>query len=605
MGQAGEIQWLAPEFGLGTLLQIFIDTHHDFCTQAISGREDKISRLQSFAIGFACNGTASLTEPGVKPPSDPKAGGARPGRRPRGLLGSSLVVGSMTMLSRVLGLIRDIVFARVIGADGLADAFFVAFKIPNFLRRLFAEGAFSQAFVPVLSEYREKGSLEAVQALVNRVCGALGSVLILLTILVVVGAPVVAFVFAPGFWGDDLKFDAATGMIRVTFPYLLFISLTGLAGGILNSYDRFAVPAFTPVWLNVCMIGAALIGAAWWTEPAYALAWGVFVAGLVQMLFQLPFLMGLQLLPRPELDWGHEGVRRILRLMGPAIFGVSVSQINLLLDTVIASFLPTGSVSWLYYSDRLSELPLGVFGVAIGTVILPNLSRQHAGSDPEKFSATLDWAIRMILLVAVPACLALVILAEPILTALFYDGEQIDQRDIFMSALSLRAYALGLVAFMLIKVLAPGYYARQDTRTPVRIGITAMVCNMVLNILFVVPLHLIWQIGHVGLALATSLAAFVNGGLLLRGLQKSGIYRAASAWRIFALQILLANVAMTSCLWLLTQQVADWQRWDHLAGLLWLMAVCCAGFAVYAGALFAAGLRLRDLRGHKPQHQSQ
>jgi len=518
-------------------------------------------------------------------------------RRARGLLGSSLLVGSMTMLSRVLGLVRDIVFARVIGADGLADAFFVAFKIPNFLRRLFAEGAFSQAFVPVLAEYRHKGSQQAVRDLVDRVAGALGSVLLLLTALVVIAAPLVAFIFAPGFWDEPTKFAAASSMIRVTFPYLLFISLTGLAGGVLNSYDRFAVPAFTPVWLNVCMIGAALLGAAWWAEPAYALAWGVFVAGLVQLLFQLPFLSGLGLVPRPQLDWQHEGVRRILRLMGPAIFGVSVSQINLLLDTVIASFLPTGSVSWLYYSDRLSELPLGVFGVAIATVILPNLSRQHAGANPEKFAATLDWAMRMILLVAVPACLALMLLARPILVALFYDGERIDSVDIAMSSLSLRAYAGGLVAFMLIKVLAPGYYARQDTRTPVRIGIIAMVCNMVLNILFVVPLHFFWQTGHVGLALATSLAAFVNGGLLLRGLRRSGTYQPAPGWGSFTLRMAIANGAMVLCLGLLVPAGTDWHRWEHWSGLLWLGGVCAAGVAVYLLVLMAVGLRLRDLRG--------
>jgi len=519
-----------------------------------------------------------------------------PTAKPPGLLRSSALVGAMTMLSRVLGLIRDVVLARVIGADALADAFFVAFKIPNFLRRLFAEGAFAQAFVPVLSEYRARGSHAAVKALVDRVAGALGSVLILLTGLVILGAPVVTAVFAPGFVGDAVRFEAASTMIRITFPYLLLISLTGLSAGILNSYDRFAIPAFTPVWLNVCLIGAALAGAAWFTEPAYALAWGVLVAGVVQLLFQIPFLMGVQLLPKPVLDWHYDGVKRILKLMAPAIFGVSVSQINLLLDTVIASFLPTGSVSWLYYSDRLAELPLGVFGVALATVILPNLSRQHTAASAETFAATLDWAIRMVLLVAVPASLALAVLAEPILTTLFYDGRQIDARDIAMSSLSLRAYTLGLAAFMLIKVLAPGYFARQDMATPVRIGVIALVSNMVMNIALVVPLHHYWQVGHVGLALATSLAAFINSYLLYRGLRRGGVYHPQPGWRRFAARLALASLVMVAVLMVLLGQFDNWLGWSVMARVWRLALTCLVGGGVYLLVLVAMGMRLRHLR---------
>ncbi len=524
----------------------------------------------------------------------------RPPGKPPGLLRSSAVVGAMTMVSRVLGLIRDVVLARVIGADGLADAFFVAFKIPNFLRRLFAEGAFAQAFVPVLAEYRARGNHAAVKALVDRVAGALGSVLILLTALVMVGAPVVTTVFAPGFVNDPARFEAATTMIRITFPYLLLISLTGLSAGILNSYDRFAIPAFTPVWLNVCMIGAALAGAAWFTEPAYALAWGVLVAGAVQLLFQLPFLMGVRLLPRPVVDWHYDGVKRILKLMAPAIFGVSVSQINLLLDTVIASFLPTGSVSWLYYSDRLSELPLGVFGVALGTVILPNLSRQHAAANAETFAATLDWAIRMVLLVAVPASLALVILATPILATLFYDGVRIDARDIAMSTLSLQAYALGLIAFMLIKVLAPGYFARQDTLTPVRIGVIAMVANMAMNIALVIPLHHYWQVGHMGLALATSLAAFINSYLLYRGLRRAGVYQPQPGWWRYAMRLAVASLAMAAVLIALIWRLDDWLAWTAMERVLRLMLICVVGGGVYLVVLVGLGLRFRHLRPGSP-----
>jgi putative peptidoglycan lipid II flippase len=421
-------------------------------------------------------------------------------------------------------------------------------------------------------------------------------VLILLTVLVVVASPLVATLFAPGFLQDEVRFDAASQMIRITFPYLFFISLTGLAAGVLNSYDRFAIPAFTPVWLNVCLISACFVGVNWFAEPAYALAWGVLVAGVVQMLFQLPFLKAIGLMPKPIVDWRYEGVKKILRLMGPAIFGVSVSQINLLLDTVIASFLPTGSVSWLYYSDRLSELPLGVFGVALATVILPSLSRQHARASVETFNRTLDWAVRMVLLVAVPATIALVLLAQPILITLFYDGVQIDRRDIFMSSASLIAYACGLIAFMLIKVLAPGFYARQDTRTPVRIGVIAMAANMVMNIIFVLIAHNMWQIGHVGLAAATSLAAYLTAYLLYRGLRREGVYHPLPDWLKFAAQLVFANLAMVAVIVLFLYFANSWYRWTTAERGLWLAGVCLCGAITYGLALLVAGIRPKHLR---------
>ena len=393
----------------------------------------------------------------------------------------------MTMLSRVLGLVRDMVIARYFGAGAGADAFFVAFKIPNFLRRLFAEGAFAQAFVPVLSSYRQQESITEVRRLVNAVAGVLGLVLLGVTAVAMLGAPLLTAVFAPGFLDDDLKFGLASDMLRITFPYLLLVSLTAFAGSILNSYDRFAVPAFTPVLLNLAMISAAIFLSPLMETPVIALAWGVFIAGALQLFFQLPFLMQLGLMPRPKVDYRHEGVRRIMKLMVPALFGVSVSQINLLLDTVLASFLQTGSVSWLYYSDRLSELPLGVFGIAIATVILPSLSRKHAAESADQFAATLDWAVRAVLLIGLPAALALALLAEPLIATLFHYGEVTD-RDVTMAAQSLRAYSAGLLAFMLIKVLAPGYFARQDTKTPVKIGIIAMVANMAFNLALIFPL---------------------------------------------------------------------------------------------------------------------
>lgn len=508
----------------------------------------------------------------------------------RGLLRSSGLVGIMTLMSRVLGLVRDMVIARYFGAGAGADAFFVAFKIPNFLRRLFAEGAFAQSFVPVLSEYRQNRGHGAVKDLVNAVSGSLGFVLLVITALAVLGSPAITAVFAPGFIDDPERFGLASEMLRLTFPYLLLISLTAFAGGILNSYDQFAVPAITPVLLNLSLIGAAIFLAPYMTEPVVALAWGVLIAGALQLLFQLPFLMKLGLMPRPRIDYRHEGVSKILKLMAPAIFGVSVSQINLLLDTVLASFLQTGSVSWLYYSDRLAELPLGVFAVAIGTVILPNLSRSHASKSPQQFARTLDWAVRAVLLIAIPAALALVLLAEPMLATLFDYGAVTD-RDIQMSAQSLRAYSLGLVAFMLIKVLAPGFFARQDTRTPVKIGIIAMVSNMVLNLALILPL------AHAGLALATALSAWLNAILLWRGLLKQGAYRFTPGWGRFLLRLLVANGVMAGfILWFNAGN--EWLAATAAVRVQNMTVLVVGGLLIYALALFGTGVRLRDFRGH-------
>ncbi|HEY7883571.1 MAG TPA: murein biosynthesis integral membrane protein MurJ [Cellvibrionaceae bacterium] len=498
-------------------------------------------------------------------------------------------------------MVRDVVFAHTIGAGGGADAFFVAFKIPNFMRRLFAEGAFAQAFVPVLSEYRSQGTRAAVKALLDRVAGVLGLVLLLVTVVAVVGATGVAAVFAPGFLRNDPeKFALTVEMIRVTFPYLFLISLTGFTGAILNSYDRFVVPAFTPVFLNITLIVAALVLSPMFATPAIGLAWGVLIAGVVQFAFQLPFLRPLGLLPRPVVDWSHPGVKRILVLMVPALFGVSVSQINLMLDTVIASLLPDGSISWLYYSERLSDLPLGVFAIAIATVILPNLSRQHVARDPEAFADTLDWAVRLVCLIALPAMVALVILAEPILTALFQYGRT-SAHDTAMAAFSLRAYAVGLLAFMLIKVLAPGFYAMQDMKAPVRIGIIAMIANMLLNVAFVVPLHFYWQVGHAGLALATSLAAVLNAWLLFWGLKTRHVYRAGKGWRRLWWQMLLANVLLAVLLLGALQWWTDWQTWAAWPRIWRLMLLCGAGLLIYVVTLWVCGLRLRHLR-HVSRH---
>ena len=513
-----------------------------------------------------------------------------------GLLGSSFVVSIGTMLSRVLGLVRDVVLANLLGAAPNADAFFVAFKIPNFLRRLFAEGAFSQAFVPVLTETREQSSHEAVRHLVDRVAGVLGGSLFVLTALAMVMAPWVALIFAPGFSRDVAKLALTADLIVWTFPYLLLISLTGFCGAILNTYGRFAVPAYTPVLLNLSLITAAVVWAPMMPEPALGLAMGVTLAGVVQLLFQLPSLRALKLTPRPVWDTKDEGVRKILMLMVPALFGVSVSQINLLFDTVLASLLPDGSVAWLYYSDRLTELPLGVFAIAIATVILPTLSALNTRAEPEEFSQTLAWAMRNVLLIAVPATVALWLLAEPILATLFQYGAFTD-RDVEMAAASLRAYTVGLGGFMLIKVLAPGYYARQDMKTPVKIGIIAMVSNMVLNVLFVFPLMWYFEMGHVGLALATSVSAWINAGLLYLGLRRGGISLTGVFEAKFVARLVVAVSMMGIAVSMMSPAVSLWLTADLSWRVGQMTLLVFVGMASFAIVLAVLGFKLNEVRG--------
>ena len=514
---------------------------------------------------------------------------SRETRSDQGLLKASGVTGSMTLVSRVLGLVRDIVIARIFGTTDAADAFFLANKIPNFMRRLFAEGAFNQAFVPVLSEYRSQKSLADVQVLVNSVTGSLGGFLLLVTVIVVIAAPYIAVPIAYGFTDEPEKFALFVDMLRITFPYLLLISMTALCSAILNSYGRFAVPAITPALLNVSLISCAFLLAPYMRVPELALAWGVLLAGIAQLFFQLPFLARMQLLPKPQLPGAHEGVQRIKKLMVPALFGVSVSQINLLLDTVIASLLVTGSVSWLYFSDRLMELPLGTFGIAIAIVVLPSLSRKHAEASMEEFSATLDWALRLVCLIALPAMLGLILLAEPLLVTLF-QNENFTENDVVSAAGSLRAYSLGLLAFMAIKVLAPGYYSRQNTNTPVRIGIVAMCVNMLLNIVFYLN-----GFAHVGLALATSIAAYVNATLLMTGLFSENVYRLAKGWWRFLLQLLCANGVMTAYI----IYFADpWQVWSELA--VWsqvqqLLFLVLGSIFLYCLTLWLSGIRWRHV----------
>jgi len=512
------------------------------------------------------------------------------------LLKSTVKVGSATVTSRILGFIRDIVLARYFGASAATDAFFLAFKIPNFMRRLFAEGSFSLAFVPVLSEVRASGDRRALKDLVDHVAGTLAGILLALTAIGVLAAPAVVAIFAPGWLLEGRpEFWLASDMLRITFPYILLISLTALAGGILNTFDRFLVPALTPVLLNISLIACAVLLSVRMDVPVKALAWGVLFAGIAQLLVQLPALLRLGVLPRPKWGWRHSGVRRILRLMIPTLIGSSVAQVNLLLDLVIATFLVSGSVSWLYYSDRLMEFPLGVFGVALSTVILPNLSRKFASRDPQAFSATLDWALRLALVITLPAAIGLAVLATPILITLF-QYQAFELSDVEMSALSLAAYAAGLPAFIAVKVLAPGFYARQDTRTPVRIAITAMVSSMLMNFLFVGALLLMQFKGpHTGLALASSAAAYINAGLLYRNLVRQRSYRPEPGWGRVILAVGTGCVAMVTVLWWQYGEVADWAAASAATRAVKLTALIGFGAVVYAAATLAGGLRYRHL----------
>ena len=505
---------------------------------------------------------------------------------------SSLVVSLMTFISRILGLAREVVFAAIFGDGAAADAFFVAFKIPNFLRRLFAEGAFSQAFVPVLSEYRKKRTFDEVKKLVDHVAGRLSLILVIVAIVGVVAAPLLAGLFAFGYRDSPDKFALLVDMLRITFPYILLISLTGFAGAILNSYGRFAVPAMTPIFLNLTLISCALYLSPLMEEPVLALAWGVMIAGIIQLMFQLPFLHHLKLLPNPSLKPKHEGVDKIIALMIPIMFSVSVGQINLLLDTVLATALEgDGAVSWLYYSDRLMELPLGIFAIAIATVILPTLSRIHAAENSELFAETLDWSLRTILMVGLPATLALITIAEPLIVTIYQRGE-FGADSVAPTANALKAYALGLLGFMSIKVLATAYFSRQDTRTPVRYAVIAMVTNMVFNLLLIIPL------AHIGLALATSLSAFVNGGLLLTGLLKSGVFRFRGHWMKFLFQIVAGNAAMVMVLRFFydISRLDMWLESETLARIIDLTLVCLTGAITYGLVLLMMGLRPSQFR---------
>jgi putative peptidoglycan lipid II flippase len=515
------------------------------------------------------------------------------------LIKSGLIVSIMTLLSRVLGLVRDVVIANIMGTGASADVFFFANKIPNFLRRLFAEGAFAQAFVPVLSEYQaqdEKNGSNNTRQLIAQVSGTLGVLVSIVTLVGVIASPLLVMLFMPGWFIDWLndgvnahKFDLSASLLKITFPYLWFVSFAALSGAILNTLGKFAVAAFTPVLLNVCIILAAIYVSPLLENPAYALACGVFFGGLCQFLLQIPFLYRAGVLVKPQWAWHAAGVKKIRELIIPALFGISVTQINLLLDTVIASFLITGSVSWLYYADRLLEFPLGLFGIGIATVILPRLSRLHAKDSGQEFSATIDWGVKVISLFGWPALAGLVVLAQPIITVLFMRGA-FSQADVMQVSYALFAYLSGLLSFMLIKILAPGFYARQDTRTPVKIGIKAMVANMLFN-LMLAPFF-----GYVGLAIATALSATLNAFMLYQALKRQGAYQLSTKTLCLVLRLIVSALVMAV---VVNQVSPPFDIWLTLALKQQIYTLCLsigAGMASYFAAILLLGVRIRDFQ---------
>lgn len=509
---------------------------------------------------------------------------------------STGVVSIMTFCSRILGFMRDVVLAVMFGAGPAMDAFLVAFKIPNFLRRLFAEGAFAQSFVPVLSATRDKEGGDEVKQLVAVVSGTLGVILLGLTVVGVIAAPLLIYLFAPGFANSPDQFSMAVTMLRITFPYLFFISLTALAGGVLNTYGRFAVPAVTPVLLNICMILAATLLAPLFDNPEIALAVGVFIAGAVQLGFQIPFLVRLDRLPRPRWGWANEKVRRILRMMLPIMFGSSVAQIMLLLDTIVASFLASGSVSWLYYADRLMEFPLGVFSVAIATVILPSLSARHASQSSAAFSDTLDWALKLLALLGLPAMVGLFVMSGPLIATLF-KYHSFSSHDALMSQYALMAYSLGFMGFSLVKVLVTGFYSREDSKTPVRCGVISMLSAMLMNLLFVgIFILMDWSAPHAGLALAGSLGAFVNAGLLFHYLRAGNVYQPGRDWFSLLWRMALACLVMAAVLYMGTADIMVWMARSAFMRVLWLAIWISAGVVIYFVVLGLLGLKPRQFR---------
>jgi putative peptidoglycan lipid II flippase len=505
------------------------------------------------------------------------------------LLKALAKVGSMTFVSRILGFVRDTLIARVFGAGMLSDAFIVAFKIPNLLRRISAEGAFSQAFVPILAEYKSQRSFDETHQLISRVATWLGLILVVVTLLGMLAAPWIVMLIAPGFTTDQPKMQLTVELLRITFPYIFFISLVSMAGGVLNTYNKFGIPAFTPVWLNVSMIAAILFFADHFADPIKVLAWAVFIGGFLQLIFQIPFLKQIGLLPKLDFHAGDDGVWRILKLMGPAVLGVSVAQISMITNTIFASFLKTGSVSWLYYADRLMEFPTGVLGVALGTILLPSLSKAYAGKDESEYSQLLDWGLRLTFILAAPAAVALAVLATPLVTALFHYGK-FTAIDIDMTQQALVAYSIGLLGLILVKILAPGFYARQNIKTPVKIAVFTLVITQLMNGLFIFVLPL----GHAGLALAIGLGACINAALLYYHLRQHHIFKPQPGWPIFLLKLFAALSVMGTALYFAMGDTGAWLHYGLMKRLIYLSGLVTLGGASYFATLMLLGFKPRD-----------
>ena len=504
-----------------------------------------------------------------------------------GLLRSSAVFSAMTLLSRIAGFARDALQSRIFGSSAAMDAFVIAYRIPNYLRRIFAEGSMQMAFVPVLNEIRERGDKAALKDFVDHMAGALFSVVFVVAGIGMLAAPLIVGLMAPGTLEDPEKFELTSDMLRVTFPYILLISLSSLAGAILNTWNRFAVPAFVPTLLNVSMIVFALFLTPYFDPPVMALGWAVLVGGLAQLLFQLPHLKKIGMLVLPRLNLRDTGVWRVMKQMLPAILGVSVSQISLIINTIFASFLVAGSVSWMYYADRLMELPSGVLGVALGTILLPTLSKTYANKDRQEYSRILDWGLRLCFVLVLPCSLALAILSEPLTVSLFQYG-QFTALDAAMTQRALIAYSLGLLGIIIIKVLAPGFYAQQNIRTPVKIAVFTLVVTQLLNLVFIVPLQ------HAGLALAISVGACINAGLLFWQLRRQKLFVAQPGWTKYLFKLVLAVAVMSAVLLGLMHLMPAWDHGNMLERFIRLGGLVVAGVLAYFGMLLLLGLRLKD-----------
>jgi putative peptidoglycan lipid II flippase len=503
------------------------------------------------------------------------------------LLKSLATISGLTLVSRILAFVRDVLIARVFGAGMATDAFFVAFKLPNLLRRLFAEGAFSQAFVPIFGEYKHRRGQDETKLLVDHVTTMLAIILFLVTLVGIIAAPVLVYISAPGFLKDAAKFDLTVQLLRLTSPYIFFISLVAVAAGILNTYNKFWVPAIAPVLLNLCFIGGALWLAPYCNPPIMALAWAVFVAGFVQLAFQIPFLKKIGMLPSFRFNWHDAGMWRVIKQMGPAVFGVSISQISLIINTIFASFLVAGSVSWLYYADRLMEFPTGILGVAIGTILLPSLSKCHADNNTAEYSRLLDWGLRLTIMLTLPAALALGVIAVPLLATFFQHGAFV-AHDVLMTSYALVGYSIGLIGMILVKILAPGFYARQDIKTPVKIGIVTLLATQAMNALF------IGWIQHAGLALSIGLGACLNSAILFYYLRKGGIYQPEPGWAKFFAKVCIAILALALTLWFGMGTEQSWLTSSGWSRILRLSVLVAEGVVIYFSVLALLGFRPRD-----------